>query len=279
MRLYIIEIIARVLFCLSRRRFAALAAVKIRNQCQLLIGRYVGSSSIGYSSCSSANGEILLLDCLASSCDTFVDIGANVGKWTTAFSRRNPTAKGFLVEPSQECIQSLRLKFNSPNYTLYDYALADYIGEANFIEEAGRGETSSLAVCYERSMEAMTMRTVKVMTLDVLFAEHRGPLDFVKIDAEGADYLVVKGAKKLIASKNIKFIQFEYNTNWTSVGASLHVMKELLESSGYTLFLIRDDGLYDFDWSKWGEFFFFSNFLACTKESIESVRPLRRGVF
>ncbi len=222
-------------------------------------------------------GELLVLDCLARECNTFVDVGANVGRWTEEFAHRNEQALGFLVEPSLECIKTLTRKFERSKYKLFEYALANYVGEADFIEETGHGETSSLAISYDSPTKEVNKRRVSVTTLDDLFGNYEGLLDFIKIDTEGTDYLVVKGAQNLIAAKRVKFIQFEYNTNWTRVGASLHVMRELLESSGYSLFLIRSDGLYNLDWDKWKEYFFWSNYLAIRNENVGCVSALRRG--
>lgn len=48
-----------------------------------------------------ANGELLLLRTVAPNVKTFVDVGANVGDWSAALLEAAPSARGLLVEPSE----------------------------------------------------------------------------------------------------------------------------------------------------------------------------------
>lgn len=59
-------------------------------------------------------------------------------------------------------------------------------------------------------------------------------IDFLKIDAEGMDYRILKGASKTISENKIKFIQFEY---WDGVAK----FNELL-SNVYDLYYVEDLG-------------------------------------
>ena len=78
-------------------------------------------------------------------------------------------------------------------------AVGDQSGEMPFFEEEGSGETSSLApgVRLAPGIE----RTVPVTTLDEELAQSRSrTVDFCKVDAEGFDLRVMKGARSLCRS-------------------------------------------------------------------------------
>ena len=53
---------------------------------------------------------------------------------------------------------------------------------------------------------------VQLKTLDTYCSENNvAGIDFLKIDTEGFELEVLQGAEKLLASKNIRCIQFEFN--------------------------------------------------------------------
>jgi FkbM family methyltransferase len=256
----------------SKFRFAAKIAVKLRNQCNLLIGRY-----LGFNSDSAINGEFLAVDYLAGKCETFADVGANVGIWASRFLDGNPNSKGFLFEPSLQCQSALRSLFANRNIEYFECGLADFVGEAAFTEQEDYGQLSSLADVYVGTGAAKT-RSVPISTLDQVFYDSETNLDYVKIDAEGMDFPVVLGATRLLEAGRIRFLQFEYNSNWIQSGASLSRMNALLERFGFQTFLIRPDGLYKLNYEYWDEFFAYSNFLACRQDSLGLISSLQRGV-
>src|SRR5580704_13078041 len=107
---------------LSKSSICSRACAKIRNQANCVVGYHLGESADA-----SRNGEFHLLDVLAPSCNTFVDVGANVGNWTEYFLRRK-AATGFLFEPSEQCISVLEAKFKNKPVTLRNVAVGDCAG-------------------------------------------------------------------------------------------------------------------------------------------------------
>jgi hypothetical protein len=47
-----------------------------------------------------------------------------------------------------------------------------------------------------------------------------------------------------------------------------------LEDLGFDLLLIRSTGLHPLDYNFWGDYFRYSNFLACRSEDKNLIRPL-----
>jgi hypothetical protein len=65
-------------------------------------------------------------------------------------------------------------------------------------------------------------RQVRVIALDNICAERGLDLiDLLKIDAEGYDFQVLRGAEKLLKEQKISVVQFEYNRPWANAGGTL----------------------------------------------------------
>jgi FkbM family methyltransferase len=154
-------------------------AVKIRNQCNCVIGYRLGESNHP-----AANGEANVLKLLAPLCATFVDIGANVGNWSDAFISENGAAQGWLYEPSAQCATRLNARFANRNVSVRNVAHSNFIGQVAFAEEPEFGEGSSIAKTH-LTHSPIIKRVVEVATLDSEFSTSSTEVDFVKIDTEG----------------------------------------------------------------------------------------------
>jgi hypothetical protein len=60
-------------------------------------------------------------------------------------------------------------------------------------------------------------------------------------------------------------------------GSTLLDAYKILEESGYKVFLIKPDGLYNYDVRKYGEFYAFSNFLAIAPEQVGNLKKIIKG--
>jgi hypothetical protein len=101
-------------------------------------------------------------------------------------------------------------------------------------EELGRG----------RFTKAETV-DVKSIRLDE-FCESQGisRIGFLKIDCEGAEPSILKGAERLLRQRAIELIWMEVEPeNLREMGDSLDTLHALMEEIGYTLHLLRPDGL------------------------------------
>lgn len=251
---------------LARSSVAAGLAVKIRNQVNCIIAYHLGETAN-----SEKNGEFMLVKHLSPHISTFIDVGANVGEWS-AHLLRHCQAKGFLFEPSTLCVSKLQERFRDRTVTIFPAAVADQAGTALFAEEDHCGEGSSLAEA--RNDQQTPQKEVRVTTLDSEFPATDDRIDFLKIDTEGHDLKVMKGAAALLA--RTRFLQFEYNYHWVLVGSSLAEAGRFLNSLGFSLFLIRSTGLHPLRYEVWNDYFRYSNFFACRQEDLDCIRPLLR---
>lgn len=152
--------------------------------------------------------------------------------------------------------------------TLHNVAVGEKSGVISFVEEANFGITSSAVetrLIASRS-ETEAAKIVQVVSLDEIFLETSFNVDFLKIDTEGYDLKVLKGAESLLRKRRIRFVQFEYNSYWLGAGSSLKEAISFLQNVGLDLLLIRSTGLHPFDYSFWGDYFRYSNFLAYQRE-------------
>jgi FkbM family methyltransferase len=245
---------------LARSRLATRLAVKLKNQCEMIIGARLGAAH-GLD----ASGEQWLSRLIAPHAAYFVDVGANVGEWTLMFAAQmaGPPA-GLVFEPHPGTVVRLRAALQAAGLDgceVIEAAAGDKAGSAPFYAEANCGETSSLN--FSRRRDAAPAVKVKLCRLDDELARRQiAEIDVLKIDAEGHDFFVMLGAESSIAARRIKLIQFEYNAAWIDAGATLTRAIVYLESHGYVVRLLRPGGLCELDIGRCGEYFKYSNFVA-----------------
>ena len=82
----------------------------------------------------------------------------------------------------------------------------------------------------------ITTEDVATTTLDE-YAGGAGLNDIalVKIDTEGHDLAVLRGAERLLAQQRIGVAQFEYNSRWIGARSYLYDAFNLLDPAGYRL--------------------------------------------
>jgi FkbM family methyltransferase len=243
---------------LGRSPKATRAAVLLRNQCNRVIRYHVTPSDDP-----AKNGEMWLLDTIAPGVGVFVDVGANVGDWTAALLERAPSARGVLVEAGPEAAERLRTRFGN-RVQVISAAAGDEEGVATFWEELGAGERSSVLPGF--SGEAVE-RSVPMTTIDALATDHGlDQIDLLKIDVEGFDARVIRGASGLLKERRIEALQFEYNRPWATAGDTLLGTIRELEELSYQTFLLTSHGLKNID-PDWGEFFDYANLVALPQGS------------
>ncbi len=123
-----------------------------------------------------------------------VDVGAHIGSMSQLFRRLAPQGQHIMVEASPSKAAWLRAAF--PDYTLHQVAVSDDEGQVSFFENLDAPGFSSLA---DRGSRGRTVEIVaECTTLDVLLAD-RPRIDLIKIDVEGFEYNVVRGALETLA--------------------------------------------------------------------------------
>lgn len=138
--------------------------------------------------------ELGRLDELVSSDRGAVDVGVWWGPWTWWLARRVPKVDSF--EPNLELVA--RLKTVMPqNVTLHPVALSDRMGEAELWVPSGGAGTEGRGSLEPAVRNESGWRQQPAVTCR-LDDFRLGDVGFVKIDVEGHEFAVLRGAAKLL---------------------------------------------------------------------------------
>ena len=125
-----------------------------------------------------------------------IDIGAYRGEILRQMLKLSPEGRIFAFEPVPDNYSYLIRKY--PKAKIFNVALADRTGTAEFFHATGRPARSGLKKQnYPDPEERVETLTVKMETLDnIIPLETR--INVIKIDVEGAELNVLRGGKRLI---------------------------------------------------------------------------------
>lgn len=190
--------------------------------------------------------------------DVFYDIGANIGYFSQLAGSVVGTAGrvfAFEANPDTATIFNANMGINgTPGHiTLFGKALSDQNGEAAFVavdEKAGptvpfaRDSNGSLWTSEHDSCDGIHRIMVETVRLDDLVVQQGLPTPkVVKIDTEGAEERILRGAGALIAPGVIPFIFCEMNKNGLRQhGSSPDRLRAFMHERGYDVFLLNKDG-------------------------------------
>jgi FkbM family methyltransferase len=199
-----------------------------------------------------------------------IDVGANVGRWSAAMlatarrAGRLTAVDLHAFEPSAETFTRLARQLRGQPVRLYKSALSDRAGWAELhVVGPGAGRNSlHREACPE---PGCVTEIVATTTLDCHAERTRlDHVTLVKVDAEGHDLAVLRGARNLIAGHRIWAAQFEYNHRWIDARAYLRDAFELFQPYGYRLGKLTPDGIEFYPgWDAELETFVEGNYVAC----------------
>ncbi|MBK8034016.1 MAG: FkbM family methyltransferase [Chloroflexi bacterium] len=195
-----------------------------------------------------SRNELLLLNRLLSPDMTFVDIGANMGEFTLFAAKRLTNGQVIAFEPQPSLYQLLQENIALNHFQqvrTYNLALADQPGTLTMYTStdavAHAGVNEGLASLFQSTERAEVVGEVAVELLDTLL-EHEPRIDFIKLDVEGAEPLVLRGAKKLLAKHKPQILMELNREALTAGGSSPEFVLGELRELGYRFELVINDG-------------------------------------
>jgi len=169
---------------------------------------------------------------------TFVDVGANVGYYTALAAHLvGPTGAVFAFEPSDyahprltKMVETSGLK----SVRIIKRGLADVAGE-RFLYGAVNEEPCELHTATMVPCDNPQRSLVRTETLDNVAEQlNIGQIDLMKIDVDGLEPLVLKGASNLIARGRISNILMECDEkSFNAMGTSASEIIDYLKASGF----------------------------------------------
>lgn len=177
----------------------------------------------------------------------FLDIGANVGYFTLMAKAINPDIAVYSFEPNPNNIKKIEenIKLNNfQNIELSSSCVSDAAGTVSFsvppINESGWGRITNDHL----PLDNFTHITTNAITLDQLMSENyfkNNTPDLVKIDVEGNEYKILKGAKEFL-TKNSAILCIELNEPCLKdCGSSSQEIIQYLKNFGYKCYAIQND--------------------------------------
>jgi len=179
----------------------------------------------------------------------FVDIGARNGVYTYPLAKHFHRVYAF--EPDHQAAE--QLTHNAPwNVIVYEQALSNTIGKTMLYQDpllskAGTGGSSTILETFEyrpayglgfdKVYEGKTGEMVTVNTYDNLFKGITA--DLVKIDVEGAEFLVLEGMKESLAFRQVKNIVIELHDRLKH-----YALEDLLHRYGFRTEWLDPDHIY-----------------------------------
>ena len=163
------------------------------------------------------------------------DVGANIGYYTTQFSRLlGDNGAVYAFEPCnyQHDILSQNLLLNDlRNVTVTKAIVSDVQGSPKKVFFSGISNTGSSSV----EIESDHFEVVETVTVDD-FCHNKeiDAIDLMKIDVEGHELSVLKGMKRILAESRLRNLFVEINEETlTAAGTSAQEVVDFLAGFGY----------------------------------------------
>jgi FkbM family methyltransferase len=184
----------------------------------------------------------LILDALGPGM-TFVDVGANVGLFSIPAARKVGQGRVLAFEPTPSTYAILleNLQLNQiTNVQTLSLALADNSGNAVLnLNAEGKDGLNTLGHPTHPDSEVVSQQIVQVEILDDILRRNSViHVDAMKIDVEGAELFVLRGAARLLADPYAPLIVVECSRLTSGFGYHQVEIIWLLQAHGYLTYFI-----------------------------------------
>jgi FkbM family methyltransferase len=193
-----------------------------------------------------SSGEKGVFRLIKSAAPVLFDAGAYIGDYTKAFLAAFPHGKAYVFEPSSEHLDLLIQHLGQNlQVEIFPLGLSDKPGKMPLYKDR---EISGLASLNKRLLDHINIKMdrveqVSLTTVDSVVAD-RGvtSIDLLKIDVEGHELAVLRGAAKSMASGTIKLVQFEFGGTHLDSRTTLRDFFYYFKELSFSIGIIRPNG-------------------------------------
>jgi FkbM family methyltransferase len=160
---------------------------------------------------------------------TFFDVGANTGQTSERALSEFPSAEIVAFEPNPQTFAELQRLSKRRRFVAHNVALTDSEGIRTLFCNGNTRDSLVIAEDGAQNIEVICL------TLDS-FCKRKGiqSVDVLKIDTEGAESAVLRGAEAMLAGGSISFVYTEFfHFNGGKHGTSLQQVAEFLRPFGF----------------------------------------------
>jgi FkbM family methyltransferase len=181
------------------------------------------------------NDEILFLRSTVRTDYRVADVGANQGLYTLFLSRLVPDGHVFGFEPDPVLFASLKENVSrncDQNVSLFNYAVASKAGSLSLMEgQLNRGDNRIVS----SAQPGAVISKVRAIALDTMIPDLR--LDLLKIDVQGFELEVLRGAEKLLdANRNLLVLIEFWPHGLQLAGSTPEEVLGLLKAHGFATY-------------------------------------------
>ena len=166
--------------------------------------------------------EVVAPACRGLGAPVVFDVGANVGDYSRLVRRHVPAALVYAFEPSAPVFRELERNLSgaegAERFRAFNVGLSNEEKTVELYSYTVEGQEQSLISSIDRrlptqvvSVEVSASERIDVRTLDG-FCEAEGVtrIDFLKLDVEGHELSVLRGAQRMLEAGAVSLIQFEF---------------------------------------------------------------------
>ena len=168
---------------------------------------------------------------------TFIDVGSHKGEVLSKALKIAPQGKHYAFEPIPQIHKKLDKRYGQ-YCEIKNIGLSDHFGESSFNHVVSNPAYSGIKQRTYPKKEKIKEITIQVDTLDnQLFDQER--IDMIKIDVEGGELDVLKGAVKILKKFN-PVIVFEHGKGAAEYYETTPIeVYDFLENQQYSLFTLK----------------------------------------
>ncbi|OIP72569.1 MAG: hypothetical protein AUK43_02835 [Oscillatoriales cyanobacterium CG2_30_40_61] len=181
-----------------------------------------------------------------------LDVGAGLGDWTKAVLSICPDAEIHLFEPIpvvyKDLIKNLGGKFSTAQIIPNSFAIGNQAGVQTFYHYPAQSVLSTFHRRLEVEKTGTLQQPQEIQVLkntvdNYCIQQNLERINFLKIDVEGGELDVLKGAKNCLKKGKIDYIQFEYGGTYLDAKITLKETFEYLHKFCYVMFKIQGNSL------------------------------------
>lgn len=209
-----------------------------------------------------------------------VDVGANIGCYSNNVKSFTSSANIYSFEPHPQTFKKLQLEANKHKYIALNTACSDESGILKLYDYEDMENGSSHASLYPQVIETIHKSSsksleVNVTTIDKFVKDYKiSNIRLLKIDTEGNELKVLKGAKQTISEQLIDIIHFEFNEMNVCSKVFFKDFYDILNN--YLFYRLLPDGLVHLGEYNpvYHEIFAYQNIIAINKNLFPKVKLL-----